>query len=289
MLQKPMLQKSVFQKSPPAATAEAQDLPAEKAFLAQKASLAEKVFLAQRMEIVGRLTGGIAHDLNNVLTVITGTIGILAEAVADRPDLAAITGLIDQAAARGADLTAYLIAFTRGQSPQPAEVDVNALLVDAARLLRPSLGELIEIETVLASDVAPALIDPKRLMTAVLNLAIVMRDAMPEGGRLTLETANAMPVEGGVGANGELSAGDQIMVAVSASGPEVFGTGASGPEVSGPGASAGHPTQPIPDLGVTEDLVGSANGRVEIDCEAGHRTSVKIYLPKARGAAVIPP
>jgi C4-dicarboxylate-specific signal transduction histidine kinase len=263
MLQKPMLQKSTFQKSPPAAAAEAQVLPAERALPAEqvlpaeKALLAEKVFLAQRMEIVGRLTGGIAHDLNNVLTVITGTIGILAEAVADRPDLAAITGLIDQAAARGADLTAYLIAFTRGQSSQPAEVDVNALLVDAARLLRPTLGELIEIETVLASDVAPALIDPKRLMIAVLNLAIVMRDAMAEGDRLTFETAN-----------GELSAGDQIMVAVRA---------------SDPGASAGHSARSLPDLGVTEDLVRSANGRVEIDGEAGHGTSVKIYLPQARG------
>jgi signal transduction histidine kinase len=269
MLQKPMLQKSVFQKSPPATAAEAQVLPAEKAFLAQKASLAEKallaekVFLAQRMEIVGRLTGGIAHDLNNVLTVITGTIGILAEAVADRPDLAAITGLIDQAAARGADLTAYLIAFTRGQPSQPAEVDVNALLVDAARLLRPTLGELIEIQTVLASDVAPALIDPKRLMTAVLNLAIVMRDTMAEGGKLTFESVN-----------GEPSAGDQIMVAVSA---------------SGPAASAAHPARPLPDLSVTEDLVRSANGRVEVDSEAGHGTSVKIYLPQARGAALTPP
>jgi signal transduction histidine kinase len=254
----------MFQKSPPAATNEAQIL------LAEKAALAEKVFLAQRMEIVGRLTGGIAHDLNNVLTVITGTIGILAEAVADRPDLAAITGLIEQAATRGADLTAYLIAFTRGQSSQPAAVDVNALLVDAARLLRPTLGELIEIETVLSSNVAPALIDPKRLMTAVLNLAIVMRDAMAEGGRLTLETANAMPGDGRVGANGELSGG-QVMVAVRASGPE---------------ASAGHP---LPDLSVTEDLVRSANGQVKIDGEAGRGTSVKIYLPQARGAVLTPP
>jgi signal transduction histidine kinase len=268
-----MLQKPMLQKSPPAAAAEAQ------AFLAQKALLAEQAFLAQRMEIVGRLTGGIGHDLNNVLTVITGTIGILAEAVADRPDLAAITGLIDQAAARGADLTAYLIAFTRGQSSQPAEVDVNALLVDAVRLLRPTLGELIEIETVLASDVAPALIDPKRLMTAVLNLAIVMRDAMAEGGKLTLETANAAPDEGRAGANSELFAGDQVMVAVRAS-----GLGASGP-----GASAGHPARPIADLGVTEDLVRSANGLVEIDSEGGHGTSVKIYLPQARGTALTPP
>ncbi len=263
-----MLQKPMLQKSPPAATTEAQVL------LAQKAVLAEKAFLAQRMEIVGRLTGGIAHELNNVLTVITGTIGILAEAVADRPDLAAITGLIDQAAARGADLTAYLIAFTRGRSSQPAEVDVNALLIDAARLLRPTLGELIEIETVLASDVAPALIDPKRLMTAVLNLAIVLRDAMAEGGKLTLKTANAMPGGGCVGANGECSAGDQIMIAVGA---------------SCPGGSAGHSGRPLPDLSMTEDLVRSANGRVEMDSEAGHGTSMKIYLPQAKGAAPISP
>lgn len=275
MLQKPMLQRSMFQKSPPAAANEAQSL------LDEKAALAEKVFLAQRMEIVGRLTGGIAHDLNNVLTVITGTIGILAEAVADRPDLAAITGLIDQAAARGADLTAHLIAFTRSQSSQPAEVDVNALLVDAARLLRPTLGQLIEIETVLSSNVAPAFIDPKRLMTAVLNLAIVMRDAMAEGGKLAFETANAMPDEDRVGANGELSANDQIMVAVSASGP-----GVSDPGASDPGASAGCR---LPDLSVTEDLVRSANGRVKIDGQAGHGTSVKIYLPQARGTALTPP
>ena len=91
--------------------------------------------MAERMEIVGRLTGGIVHDFNNILTVITGTIGILAEAVADRPDLAAIAGLIDQAAARGADLTAHVLAFTHGQPSQSCEVDVNALLGDAARLL----------------------------------------------------------------------------------------------------------------------------------------------------------
>jgi signal transduction histidine kinase len=259
-----MLQKSTLQTSPPAAATEAQVFPA------QKVLLAEKVVLAQRMEIVGRLAGGIAHDLNNVLTVITGTIGILAEAVADRPDLAAIAGLIDQAATRGADLTAYLIAFARGQSSQPGEVDVNSLLVDAARLLRPTLGELIEIKTVLAFDVAPAWVDPKRLMTAVLNLAIVAGDAMPAGGELTFETANALPDEGRAGANGELSADDQVMIMVRA---------------SGPGVSADSPSRLLLDLDVIEDLVRPADGRVEIDSEAGPGMSVKIYLPQARGVA----
>jgi signal transduction histidine kinase len=273
-----MPQKPMLQELPPAAAAEAQDLLAQKGLLAQngllaqKGLLAEKVFLARRMEIVGRLTGGIAHELNNVLTVITGTIGILAEAVADRPDLAAITGLIDQAAARGADLTAYLIAFTRGASSQPGEVDVNSLLVDAARLLRPTLGELIEIKTVLAFDVAPAWVDPKRLMTAVLGLAIGARDAMPEGGALTFETANATPDQGRVGANSELPAGGQVMVAVRAAGH----------------GSAGPPGRLLFDLRMIEDLVRPADGRVEIDSEAGYGMSVKIYLPQAGGVVPLP-
>jgi len=240
--------------------------------LAQKDLLAQKVFLARRMEIVGRLTGGIAHDLNNVLTVITGTIGILAEAVADRPDLAAITGLIDQAAARGAELTAYLIALTRGQPSQPGDVDVNALLVDAARLLRPTMGELIEIKTVLASDVAPAWVDPKQLMTAVLGFAVGARDAMPEGGTLTFETANAVLDQGSVGANGKGPAGGQVVVVVRASGP----------------GSSDSPGRLLLDLKMIEDLVRPADGRVEIDSEAGYGMSVKIYLPQAGGVTPSP-
>jgi CheY-like chemotaxis protein len=240
------------QKSLPAETAQAQ------------------AALAQRMEIVGRLTGGIVHDFNNILTVIMGTIGILAEAVADRPDLAAIAGLIDGAAARGADLTAYLLAFTRGQPSQPCEVDVNALLVDAARLLRPTLGEQIEIETVLAADAASALVDPKQLMTAILNLAIMARDAMPEGGKLTFETRNAMPDEGGVGANGEGSTGGEIVVAVNA---------------CGHGVSADRLDRALPDLNMdlskALEFVRPTNGRVNMD-SAGRGTSVKVYLPPAK-------
>jgi CheY-like chemotaxis protein len=244
--------------------------------------------LAQRMEIVGRLTGGIVHDFNNILTVIIGTIGILAEAVADRPDLAAITGLIDEAATRGADLTTHLLAFTRGQPSQPREVDVNSLLVDAARSLRPTLGERIETDTALAADAASALVDPKQLMTAILNLAIIARDAMPEGGKLTFETRNAMPDEDGVGPNGEVAAGDEVMVAVNA---------------RGHGVSADHPDRALPDLDMDPkvldlkvlelnkaldlnkvlDLVRSTNGRINVDREAGRGTSVKIYFPRAKG------
>src|ERR1019366_4283801 len=160
----------MLQKSMPAEAAEAE------------------VCQAQRMKIVGQLTGGVVHDFNNILTVIAGTIEILAEAVADRPELAAIARLIDEAAARGANLTSHLLAFARGQPSQPREVDVNALLVEAARLLRPTLGEQIEIDARLASNVAPVWVDASQLMTAILNLAVVARDVMPGGGKLILES-----------------------------------------------------------------------------------------------------
>ena len=108
---------------------------------------------SEKMEAVGQLTGGIAHDFNNMLTVITGTIEILADAVANEPQLAAITKMIDEAAARGAELTQHLLAFARKQPLQPREIDINTLIVDTAKLLRPTLGEQIEIELVLGRAV----------------------------------------------------------------------------------------------------------------------------------------
>src|SRR5258708_11519449 len=102
------------------------------------------------MEAVGQLTGGIVHDLNNILTVITGTIEILAEGVADRPELLAITTMIDQAGARGANLTQRLLAFARKQPLQPREGDVNALVIEAAKLRPPTLGEQVQVHPTLA-------------------------------------------------------------------------------------------------------------------------------------------
>src|SRR3979411_701614 len=101
---------------------------------------------AQKMEAVGQLTGGIAHDLNNILTVVTGNAEILAEGVAASPQLAALAKMIDEAAARGADLTHRLLAFARKQPLQPREVDVNSLIIEATNLLRPTLGAHIEVE-----------------------------------------------------------------------------------------------------------------------------------------------
>ena len=223
-----------------------------------------QIHRARSMEVVGQLTGGIAHDFNNILTVISGTIEILAEAVADRPDLAAIADLIDQAATRGADLTAHLLAFARGQPSLPCEVDVHSLLRDAARLLRPTLGAQIEIEIEPApdADVPLALVDPHQLMSAVLRLAIDARDAMPQGGRLSLRSGRVVVEENGAGSGA--AAGNFVIIAVSARGYGIF------PDDLDPAFS---------DPAAVHECIGPFDGHVEVRREVECGTTVRIYLP----------
>lgn len=219
---------------------------------------------ARRMEIIGQLTGGVVHDFNNILTVISGTIDILAEAVADRPDLAAITTLIGEAAARGASLTSNLLAFSCGQSSRPRDVDVASLLADAARLLRPTLGEQIAINAKPVVGVQLVLADPSQLMAAILNLAILARDAMPGGGSLSFEAGRA---------DLDISAEDFVLIAVTA---------------SGHGGVAGYPQTVFAELGVVEDIVRLSGGHLEVRSQAGRGTSVKIYLPRATAVVQSP-
>jgi signal transduction histidine kinase len=239
---------------------------------------------AQKMEAVGQLTGGIAHDLNNILTVITGTIEILAEGVADRPELVAITNLIEEAATRGADLTQRLLAFARKQPLQPREVDVNALVMEAAKLLRPTLGEHVEVRMILAGDTSRAMIDPSQLTNAILNLALNARDAMPDGGTLTIETSNVVLDEIYLGTDGDVTAGSYVMVAVIDSGHgiaadilnhvfEPFFTTKDVDKGSGLG------------LSMVYGFVKQSHGHIKIYSEAGQGTTVRIYLPQAIGAA----
>jgi PAS domain S-box-containing protein len=237
---------------------------------------------AQKMEAVGQLTGGIAHDFNNILTVITGTIGILTEAVADRPQLVAIAKMIDEAAERGADLTKHLLAFARKQPLQPREVDVNALIVEAAKLLLPTLGEQVQIEPLLAPDAWTALVDPSQLTTAILNLALNARDAMPAGGKLVLETNNIFLDEGYASMHSEVTVGNYVMIAVSDTGSgiparnleKVFDPFFTTKEV-GKGTGLG--------LSMVFGFVKQSNGHIKIYSEEGHGTAVKIYLPRATG------
>jgi signal transduction histidine kinase len=242
---------------------------------------------AQKMEAIGQLTGGVAHDFNNILTVITGTIEILGDAVKDRPHLSQITNMISAAASRGADLTQHLLAFARQQPLQPRSTDVNALVIDAARLLRPTLGEQIEIDSMLAHDCAPALIDPSQLSTAILNLALNARDAMPNGGKLTLETKNVVLDETYASMNSEVKPGNYVMIAVSDTGEgipgtlldKVFDPFFTTKEV-GKGSGLG--------LSMVYGFVKQSNGHIKIYSEEGHGTAVKLYLPQAAGVALAP-
>ncbi|MGJ4942941.1 PAS domain S-box protein [Bradyrhizobium sp. HKCCYLS1011] len=245
---------------------------------------------AQKMEAIGQLTGGVAHDFNNILTVITGTVGILADAVAEQPHLASITTMIDESAERGAQLTRQLLAFARKQPLQPVDLDVNALVLDAAKLLRPTLGEHIEIVSVLPEDAWSALVDPNQLTSAVLNLALNARDAMPEGGKLTLETRNVALDDEYAQANSEVAAGDYVMVAVSDTGSgihpdhldKVFDPFFSTKGV-GKGSGLG--------LSMVFGFVKQSGGHIKIYSEVDHGTSVKLYLPRsdAKPVAAAPP
>ena len=250
--------------------------------LTEKQAAEAQLRHAQRMDAVGQLTGGVAHDFNNILTVITGTIGILREAVADQPQLVTIADLIDEAAERGANLTKHLLAFARKQPLQPLEIDVNALVLESAKLLHPTLGKHIEIAPLLAEDAWTALVDPSQLTTAVLNLALNARDAMPNGGKLTIETGNIVLDESYANMHSELAPGSYVMIAVSDTGSgipaalleRVFEPFFTTKEV-GRGTGLG--------LSMVFGFVKQSGGHVKIYSEEGLGTSVKIYLPRATG------
>lgn len=240
----------------------------------------ERFRQAQKMDAVGQLTGGIAHDFNNILTVITGTIEILAEAVAKDPELATIARMIDEAAGRGAELTQHLLAFARRQPLQPRETDINALIVETSKLLKPTLGEHIEIEQAFDDATCLALVDPTQLATAMLNLALNARDAMPGGGKLVLETGSAYLDEAYAARHNEVRPGPYVLIAVSDTGtgiPAALLDKVFDPFFTskGPGKGTGL------GLSMVYGFVKQSSGHIKIYSEEGHGTTVKIYLPPA--------
>lgn len=239
----------------------------------------ERLRQAQKMEAVGRLTGGVAHDFNNMLTVITGTIEILGQGVADRPALAAITRLIDSAATRGANLTRQLLAFSRKQPLVPRDVDVNILTVETTSLLRPTLGEQIEIELKLQPDAWHALVDPSQLSTALLNLAINARDAMPQGGKLIFETGNIVLDEANTVDDADVRPGDYLAITISDTGtgiPAEIREQIFEPFFTTKGVGKGTGLG----LSMVYGFVKQSRGHIEIDSEIGHGTAIKVYLPR---------
>jgi nitrogen-specific signal transduction histidine kinase len=247
--------------------------------ISEKLAAEEQYRQAQKMEAIGQLTGGIAHDFNNMLTVITGTIEILSEALSEDSGLKEITQLISAAADRGAELTAQLLAFARKQPLQPRDVAINELVLETAKLMRPTLGEQIEINCEL-DDVGPAFVDPGQLSSALLNLAINARDAMPNGGKLTLETQNAVFDESDAGPDGDMLPGNYVMIAFSDTGvgipkairDKIFEPFFSTKE-AGKGTGLG--------LSMVYGFVKQSKGQVKIYSEEGHGSTFRIYLPRA--------
>ncbi len=252
--------------------------------LTDKVAAEERIRHAEKMEAIGQLTGGVAHDFNNILTVITGTIEILGEAVEKEPQLAAITRMIDEAAARGAELTQHLLAFARKQPLQPREIDVNALVIDTAKLLRPTLGEHVQIESVFEGESSVAIVDPNQLTTALLNLALNARDAMPNGGKLILETGAAYLDEVYASGN-DVKPGHYVMIAVSDTGtgiPQKLLDRVFDPFFTskGPGKGTGL------GLSMVYGFIKQSAGHIKIYSEEGHGTTIKMYLPPGSNATV---
>jgi PAS domain S-box-containing protein len=255
--------------------------------LTDKIAAEDRLRQAEKMEAVGQLTGGIAHDFNNILTVITGTIEILAEAVENEPQLAAITRMIDEAASRGAELTQHLLAFARKQPLQPRETDVNTLIIDTAKLLRPTLGEQIEIESAFEDEICLATVDPNQLATAIINLALNARDAMPHGGKLIVETGSAFLDDNYTSAHTDVRPGHYTLIAVSDTGtgiPAAIIDKVFNPFFTskGPGKGTGL------GLSMVYGFVKQSAGHITIYSEEGHGTTIKMYLPPGTGASDTP-
>ena len=239
---------------------------------------------SQRLEALGQLTGGIAHDFNNLLTVILGNAEILSDGLKPGSEYHQLAEMILGAALRGSELTARLLAFARRQALDPQAVDINRLIVNLEPLLRRTLGEHVEIELVRGAGLWPALIDAGQLEDAVLNLCLNARDAMPGGGRLTIETANTRLDRDYAARHPSVEAGQYVLVAVSDTGtgiaPEdlerVFEPFFSTKE-KGKGTGLG--------LSMVYGFIKQSGGHVNIYSEPGQGTTLRMYLPRAYGAA----
>jgi PAS domain S-box-containing protein len=235
---------------------------------------------AQRMEAVGHLTGGVAHDFNNLLQVIRGNLEMIAPDLADHEIAAQRLRNALRGADRAAQLTRQLLAFARRQPLEPKVVNLGRMVGELGELLRRMLGEAIVVETIIARDLWNTLADPAQVESALLNLAINARDAMPGGGRLVIEVSNAVLDEDFVRHNADVEPGDYVVIAVSDTGHgmdsniaarvfEPFFTTKSEEKGTGLG------------LSMVYGFVKQSSGHVQIYSEVGQGTTVKIFLPQS--------
>ena len=240
---------------------------------------------SQKMEAIGHLTGGVAHDFTNLLQIISANLD-LAVASGEAKANAKLGQRLQNAigaVSRGSRLTGQLLAFARRQALDPRSVDLGRVLRDMTDLLRRTLGEQIQVEAVIAGGLWNTLVDPTQVENAVLNLAINARDAMPEGGKLTLEVANAHLDDAYAAQHAEVNPGQYVMLAVSDTGsgmtPEIMSRVfepffTTKPEGKGTGLG----------LAQAYGFVKQSGGHIEIYSELGEGTTVKLYLPRTRRA-----
>ncbi len=239
-----------------------------------------KLQQAEKLKAIGQLTGGVAHDFNNLLTVILGNADILVDHLNDNAELLHFAEMTRSAAERGAELTQQLLAFARRQPLDPKIIDINKLVKGFEGLLRRTLGEQIGIELVQATGLWKANVDAAQLESALLNLAINARDAMPNGGRLTVETMNARIDDDYAAVHEEVAPGQYVLVAISDTGTgipkdvltHVFEPFFTTKDV-GKGSGLG--------LSMIYGFVKQSGGHVKIYSELGEGTVVKLYLPRA--------
>ena len=243
---------------------------------------------SQKMEAVGRLTGGIAHDFNNLLTAIIGNLDLALRRLDGEERVRTWLSNCRLAAERAATLVQRLLAFSRQHPLEVKSVDVNRLVQGMSELLRRTLGETVAIEAVLAGGFWKAAIDPNQLENAILNLAVNARDAMADGGRLTIETANCHLDEHYIEQTGaEIAAGQFVMVAVSDS-----GSGMSA-EVMNRAFEPFFTTKPTgvgTGLGLRQvyGFAKQSGGHIRIYSEVGQGTTIKLYFPRLTGQPDIP-
>jgi PAS domain S-box-containing protein len=266
----------------------ARDITAERE-AAEALALAEDALRqSQKMETVGQLTGGVAHDFNNLLQIVTGNLDILQRNLpGDQPRLTRAAEAAMNGAQRAAVLTQRLLAFSRRQPLAPERVDPNRLIAGMSDLLHRTLGEIVEVETVQGARIWPVEVDANQLENAILNLAINARDAMPQGGKLTIETANTHLDSHYAARDAEVAPGQYVLVSVSDTGSgmdedtlaRAFEPFFTTKEV-GRGTGLG--------LSMVYGFLKQSGGHVRIYSEVGHGTTVKLYLPRYLGSAEEP-
>lgn len=240
----------------------------------------------QKMEAIGQLTGGIAHDFNNMLAIIIGSLDMARRKLtgSEPPQVRRYIDSANEGAQRAAVLTARLLAFSRRQPLAPQMIDANKLVAGMSEMLRRTIGETIEVETVLAGGLWHAFADPGQLESALINLAVNARDAMPEGGKLTIETANSELDDRYARIHEEVEPGQYVVICVTDTGtgmtPDVVER-AFDPfyTTKGPGKGTG--------LGLSQvfGYVKQSGGHLKIYSEVGQGTTIKIYLPRHLGLA----